>query len=708
MFSWARVPYLILLAGLSACQAAPPFLPSPAENPVQPVGSSENALPAPSQPLQTETKRLRPLRFRLRFDDPAFRIACGNCRVRYARLEIKRGNLSTPIYAVGSDENGFTPVEDNATGLLLTAQVPEGSNWVAYAGLYGGAQANQTPIMEVGGAFHVGDASTPEEVELSLRALQTAQVIDSLHTIGSEKVYSPLDLIKFQALSDQLLGVEPNGDGTYTLGRMPGARNGEDLLDATTIAQMLDAGSLDLERPTEAAELPLQQLTPRPQVLGTYRARSFTGGMSKLVMDPLSLGIFGFDFLTGQRQIYGLNLDLQTPVAPYNLGEMRNTYLSLGRARAADETDAQEEPAYYAYLYSGLNRMTLSAYAQNRQKRLWSHEFAVDATYSDYVPTVWRRPADGQNPAADRVYVVLNADRFNHPQARGLYALENGQVKWTLPLSKDENQQNIFTSGFNTAGALSPSGEQLHLISVSIPGQRPSELVALNTVTPALSWRHSLEEATYPTSTPAVGHSGTIYVHSVDTRNQSQGQTLPGHLTAVSATGERLWRSELPVSAPFPPVVDYRNGQDMIYSLGDTGLVSAFDGSGQLRWQFLLPGTAGEGPVDSPLIGEDLGNGRTLYFAMGNGLIYALRDGGNAGELLWAQAPGGKVARGMVLHNGSLYAPTLDGGEGQFVQIKRVQVHSLGLPSAAPWPLNGGNLAGTGHGHAFYQAGLAD
>jgi len=210
---------------------------------------------------------------------------------------------------------------------------------------------------------------------------------------------------------------------------------------------------------------------------------------------------------------------------------------------------------------------------------------------------------------------------------------------------------------------------------------------------------------TFTTSSPVVGANGNVYVLSFDIPERfvlgqhTPGESMPGWLSAYSPDGALLWRSSLASSSSLTPVIDQRNGKERIYVISDRSLLSVFSGQGAPIWSLLLRGTAGEGPVDAPLIAEDLGGGRTIYQGIGNGLIYAIRDHETHGEMMWAKAPGAKISRGMLLKDGVLYAPTLDGGEGQWVQIKAVKVHSLNLASSAPWPMTGGNLGGSGISH---------
>lgn len=684
---------LVLILSLSACTSPQPNPVNPAQIRSEQVPASAAALSPAAQPKPT---RLRQLSFKVNFS--RFSTQCVNCKVRYAKLEIKgSGHLSTPIYALGANANGFTPVDENEGIVQISAQVPEGNNWSAYASLYATDQADQTPLAQVGNAFHNPNGASEQDIELSLRALQVAQIVESLHTLNSPQLLSPLELDKFQQLSDSLLGVRQQPDGTYSFDRMPALDDPSKLLDADAIARMLDSGQLNPDQPEAAAQVPISELLPQPSVVGGYRARSMTGGLTKLVMNPLGQ-LFSFDRTQSGQRLYSL----QTPAfsnvsAPYTLGVqsghgLRNRYLSLGQALDVNQSP---KPAIYAYEYTGLDTMSLKALAQDSGSVLWSRSFS-NALVSDYVPTLWRSPQE----TSDTVYLTLSA---TDPQQSGVYAVHNGQQLWQAPIFVTANN-NRYTPTFANAGALSPDGSVLYVIRMSYPPFEPSaRLYAVATAVNAperVLWSIDLGEESFASATPAIGHDGQIYVSSYHMPAQYRlGQALPGKLQAISPQGTRLWSQNLASATGYSPVIDRQQGQDVIYLCTDMAQMLAFNQDGSPRWNLTLRGTAGEGPVDAPLIGADIGGTRTLYQALGNGLIYAVRDHGPRAELLWAQAPGGKVKNGMVLHQGHLYAPTLDGGEGQFVQIKAIQVHSQNLPPQAPWPLTGGNLSGSGLSH---------
>jgi outer membrane protein assembly factor BamB len=658
---------------------------------------------APDDAIEVQQKKQVSLHFGLNFSQ-AFVTQCASCKPRYVRLRIQGSqNISEPLYAINADDNGFIEIDPDTPLQSLSAEVPEGNNWAAFASLHMNNDADSQPLARIGGVFH-NPPPTAEQIELSKRALQTAEIVNAMHDLGDDRLFSALDLQRYQAMTDALLGVEQNPDGTYTLGRVP---NGE-ILDAETLARLLNTGELNPEQPSEAALLPVEALLPKPQVKTSVRLQSFTAGLSKLVMNSQSKGVFAYDILQNQRRMYGFQgPGLESILNPYDLGDLRNVYLSLGQA---NPTGSQTLPVTYTYANEGLDRMVLRARSQTANHVVWSYTFEnIPALRSDYVPTVFRDTQDTLDPSddTDHVYVTFNADRFNHPEQRGVYAIEEGQKLWHVNIDKD----------FNIAGALNASGDRLYVISRSNPST-PSRLYAINTsegvANPEdrLLWDISLRGATessggetFTTSTPVMGKNGDIYLTTFSLPpNFKLGDSLPGFLRCISPEGQERWAFPLASSSGFSPVVDHRDGQDLIYLTTDRGQVLAIDGAGVQRWETLLPGTAGEGPVDAPLIGEDLDGGRTLYQGMGNGLIYAVKDRGSRGEILWAQAPQAKVSRGMVLKDGFLYAPTLDGGEGQTVQIKGIQVHSLGLASTAPWPITGGNLAAQ-HISALTQEG---
>lgn len=676
-----------------------------------PSNTEEATSVTPNSPLQpsTETsvkasaKKILPVRFGLNFSQ-AFSTQCASCKPRYVRLTIKGSqNISEPLYAINADTNGFVEIDPETTLQSLSAQVPEGNNWAAFASLHMNNNPEVPPMAEIGGVFH-NPPPTLEQIELSKRALQTAEIVNAMHDLGDDRLFSALDLQRYQAMTDALLGVEQDNEGNYTLGRVP---NGE-ILDAETLARALQAGTLNPENPAAAAtygEDNLARLLPKPQVKASVRLQAFTAGLSKLVMNSQSKGIFAYDILQSRRRMYGFQTPgLDSILTPYDVINLRNVYLSLGQA---NPTGTQTIPVTYTYSSEGVDRMVLRARSQTSSDVVWSYAFGdIPSLNADYVPTVWRddkgTPGDLSDDT-DRVYVNF----MGAPPQRGIHAIQEGQKLWHVPINDD----------FNTAGALNASGERLYVIGRSSPGT-PSRLYAIDTsdspVNPdnRLLWDISLRGVnassggeTFTTSTPVMGKNGDVYLNTYRMPPDFKlGESLPGLLQCISPEGEVRWEYPLGSSSGFSPIVDHRDGQDLVYITTDRGQLVAVDGAGQERWSVLLPGTAGEGPVDAPLIGEDLDGGRTLYQGMGNGLIYAIKDRGDRGEILWAQAPQAKISRGMVLKDGFLYTPTLDGGEGQTVQIKGIQVHSIGLASTAPWPITGGNLAAQ-HISALAQEG---
>lgn len=639
---------------------------------------------APKQ--SAENKRSHTLRFRLNFSQD-FRAQCASCRPRYIKLAIKGSqNISEPLYAVNADDNGFVEIDPNLPLQTLSSNIPEGNNWAAFAGIYTENTPNAMPLAEIGGVFH-NPPPTDTQIELSKRALQTAHIVNAMHDLGDDRIFSPLDLQRYQAMTDALLGVTQNSDGTYNIGRVP---NGA-VLDAETLARMLQEGSLNPENTETAANISIERLLPRPQVKHSARVQGFTAGLSKLVMNTDNEQLFTFDIKQNTRRIYGLTTPgLNAALAPYDLGQLRNMYLSLGQS---NPSGSAPQPVLYTYRYTGVDRMMLSAYYQQNGALAWQYNFEdTPALMSDYVPTIWRNdkgtPADPSDDT-DRVFVTFNADPFNHAEKRGIYAIEEGQEIMRVTIAED----------FNAAGAVTSNGKHLYVISRS-DAITPSKLYAIDTENETISWSLTLPGETFTSSTPVIGKNGDIYAITYTLpENFRLGDSLPGQVVCISPAGVMRWQYPLASTSSYSPIIDAKAGQDRIYVITDRGRLVALNSEGSLRWATLLPGTAGEGPVDAPIIGEDLAEGRTLYQAMGNGLIYAVKDREVQGEILWAQAPQAKVSKGMILKDGFLYAPTLDGGEGQSVQIKAIQVHSLNVPEEAPWPLTGGNLAGQNTPH---------
>lgn len=678
----------ISLGSLSACHPAL-IPPQPEQRPAQVPLQPPTVTQAPAASVKTH-----PVKLTARFDR-GFRAQCANCRAEYVRLELRGpGHVSTPLYAMGADQNGFVKVLNNT--VQLSANVPEGPNWTAVAGLYANADPEGKPILKVGAAFHV--PVTDPQVEMDLRALQTAEIVNALHEIGSPKVLDPLQLEQYQAFTDALLGVEQQPDGTYKMNRLPAGQDPTQFLDSRKLAHLIDQSTVAEVSETTAETLNPRQLSAVPEPFKNFRAREMTAGLSPLVMNPTTGNLFSFDILQNTKGIYGLSSALATPpLQPLfnrvDLGQVQNIYLSLGQANPTGQAPV---PVMYVMEYTGVNRMTLKALNQNTGAAVWSYNFNnTDSLQTRFVPVTQKDTRGTANTAddTDTVYTALLADHWSFPGTRGIYALRDGQLLWRF--SHDQE--------FTGSGALSRDGQKLYLITRSDPFTS-AKLMAVKTQPdqPPVgqsAWAQPVDlgyEA-FDTSTPVVGSDGTIYVNTVNTANQQRFVQMPGHLQAITPEGQLKWRTPLAVASFFPPIVSRQGGEDVIYTSTEGAKVHALRPDGSEKWQISLPGTVGEGPTGSPTVGLDLAGENVIYVPWGNGLIYAVKDLGTSGRILWAQAPGGKNNRTLLLKDGVLYATTLDGGEGQWVQVRSFKVNTPNPPADAPWPMMGGNYQASGH-----------
>jgi outer membrane protein assembly factor BamB len=664
------------LAFLSACN--PAFVTSPPQKVAQ---------------LSSETIKTHQIKLEARFDR-RFRTACTNCRAEYLKLELRGpGHVSIPLYAIGADPNGFVKVRDNA--LQLSANLPEGPNWTAVAGLYSNPDPQGQPILQVGAAFHV--PITDPQVEMDVRALQTAEIVNALHEIGSPKVLTPLQLQEYQSFTDALLGVEQQPDGTYQMNRLPAGQDPSQFLDSRKLAQLIEQGTIPSVDTSQGQNLNPSQMTALPEAFRHFRARELTAGLTPLVMNPSTNQLFSFDILQNTKRLYGLTSALsQTPFqsvfSPVDLGRVQNIYLSLGQANPTGQAPVA---VIYVMEYTGLNRMTLKALSQTTGQVVWSYNFDnTDSLETRFIP-VSQKDTRGTLTVADDsdiVYTALLADHWSFPGSRGIYALRDGQLLWRFSYEHE----------FTSSGALSRDGQALYLVTRSDPFTS-AKLVAIKTQ-PAqppvgqMAWAQAVDlgyEA-FDTSTPVVGSDGTVYVNTVNTANQQAFVQMPGHLQAISPDGQLKWRTPLAVASFFAPIVSRYQGQDVIYTSTEGAKLHALRADGSEKWAISLPGTVGEGPSGTPTVGLDIAGQPVIYVPWGNGLIYAVRDHGNSAEVLWAQAPGGKNNRSLLLKDGVLYATTLDGGEGQWVQIRSFKVNTPNPPADAPWPMLGGNYGASG------------
>ncbi|PIQ25048.1 hypothetical protein COW36_07445 [bacterium (Candidatus Blackallbacteria) CG17_big_fil_post_rev_8_21_14_2_50_48_46] len=674
-FLFRSLGFLLSAFILNACQITSPF--------------EKSALPVQTQAVKSG----QILNLKLRFDK-GFQTQCSQCRAEYVKLEIKGpGHVSTPLYAYGADANGFIKVLNENP--QLSAQVPAGSNWTAIAGLYANNNPDAEPILKVGAAFHV--PNTDPQIEMDLRALQSAELIKALHEIGSNKVLTPLDLEKYQAFSDALLGVVQNPDGTYQMNRVPAGQDPSNFLDARKIAGLIAQDTLSEISENAGQTLNPNLLSSLPQAFHTYRAKELTAGLTPLSMNPATGHLFSFDILQNTKRIYGLssalaNLPLKPVFNPVEVGRLQNIYLSLGHA---NPSGTQPIPVIYLMEYTGLNRMSLKALDQRSGALVWNYNFnQTDSLETRFVPVSQTDKRGTASPADDTdiVYTTLLADHWSFPGTRGVYALREGQLVWRY--SEDRE--------FTGSGALSPGGDKLYLVTRSDPFSS-AKLIAVKTQPAAppqgeKAWLQEVDlgEEAFDTATPVVGTDGTVYVNTVNTANQRHFVQMPGHLQAIAANGQRKWKAALAVASFFPPVIGHQGGEDILYTSTEGAKLHAIRQNGSEKWQVTLPGTVGEGPSGSPTLGLNLAGETVIYVPWGNGLIYAIRDQGTEGKVLWAQAPGGKNNRTVLLKDGVLYATTMDGGEGQFVQIRSLKVNTPNMPPQAPWPMLGGNLMASG------------
>jgi len=683
-----------LALSLTACASSPTSSPAAVSTlPLSSTASAPNTVLAQSG-QQAVAPKMHKVEFKLKLNTPDFQVAAANCscKAKYAKLEIK-GAIEQPI------SNGFVPIDPQTNEVTLSALVPEGHNWVAYAGLYANNDDGQPSLMEVGGVFHT---PTLEQVEISLRTLQTAHIVDALHRIGSNRILSPLDLQEIQQFTDALVGLEWTENGSYKMNRFPGLLEGDvNILDADAIVALLEANGFDINAQTGnlIGDEHAENMVLQPKVVHSSRVKSFTAGLTKPVLNPFNNLLFSFDRETdSQNNVYRLDTtdilnaaansaqQAQTPWLNTNM-----PHLTLGWYNDPQKTEL--DPVVYAYRPNG-NNMSLEAYYQNDLSQAWS--FQKLSSSRVFSPVSWRDTKNTPDPNDDEDIVYISVW---HPTnaSRGIYAVRNGQQEWHLPLADE----------LTYSAALSEDGKRLYVLSMK--NLSNVELIAVATTVdpeydePAVLWRRPLDIGVAPSNSPVVGSDGTIYVNSADIVNVQVGIPTPGFLHAIAPDGNERWRLAMPVASFFPPSIDHRNGEDVVYSLGRSGRIYSVGQSGQVKWEYSLPGTAGEGATGGILIGEDLGGGRTLYAPMGNGLIYAVRDFGTNYEMLWAKSPEAKVKHGLLLKDGIIYGTTLDGGEGQLVQLKAIQVHSQNMPAAAPWPTESGNLLGTGVSHKVFQ-----
>lgn len=196
------------------------------------------------------------------------------------------------------------------------------------------------------------------------------------------------------------------------------------------------------------------------------------------------------------------------------------------------------------------------------------------------------------------------------------YALyPNGTVKWKITGAKGidlRNAPTISSDGTIYFSMMDENATNTYLYSVN-----PDS--SINWMFPLYSDPHNL--GVVPTTTPAIGTDGTIYINTQIMDGASQNDS---NLFAINPDGTLKWKYNFYISSQSSPVI----GKDgTIYfgadSDGSKAYFYAIKPDGTLKWKFKA------GPAaTSPALATD----GTIYFGSFDGFFYALDP---SGDLKW-------------------------------------------------------------------------
>lgn len=614
----------------------------------------------------------------------------------YVRLTISgrdaNGQART-ISAVGADADGFVAVD--AGGISVTAQVPEGNNWVVTAGFYSNPGEGGL-ILARKGAFHCTAATTT--VNVDNRSHLTGAIVEQLRLLGSSLLNSALDLPALQAFVDGLTGAPD-------FSRLNQQQNGQPLPASPRDVTEIDAARLasqlsDFEINPQQLSLALGQgLDPNnyrraPYVNSRFELDVLTDGVREA---PAMDGHSGTMFFTDTRisstsvdhneQLYGVTFANGQFSQRFKtgVGKVLSRYVSLGLANPDGHT-----PTQAVYLTRQLpTGLELMAYNQLNGNPIWNRPFAtfLDSDAS-FTPVSWRDTAPNPDipcgcDDVDLVYTALNATDAN---AKGIYKLRSSSgVQEGFYHYDGAASSNNFTS----TGVLSPDGSKLYVVNNGNPGAgAPAELIAITTANMSGTRVSLAPYAVRPKAAPARGRNGRLYLPAY---------TASGSfLLALAADGSLSWSLPLDGSAArpdYPPAVDIKSGKAQIYLHLNDGQVFSVrdDGSaGSLSWSRNLKHTL----RGTPVLGESLTQKFVYFGTSDTGQIYALNE--NDGQPLWQTSAQGTFASGFSLRQGYLLLTTRDGNDGTNVGLRAVKVDATRLTSSAPWPRFGGNDGNSG------------
>ncbi len=723
---------LALALGLTAC-SGPEQAQLPSSSTPNPHAQQ---LPAQSLPQTAEPalhlRKSHPVRFEIHF--PRDYQIQATVNASYVRVKIHgfQNAQAVEILPKNGDNNGFVEIPAG-TAITVSTDVPEGNNWVIAADYYTTNNPDSTAIRHAEASFHVTAAGAPT-VELNPKTELGAMIVKALQAKQSNLLNTAIDLNQLLAFTDALTGATGT-DENITFPRLNAPLTSPRQLSARALAVKLDQGlalsansgqGLDPNALRQTPYLvneyqqvgggliaPDNNSQPQPTFgVGTQHAPVYSPETdhiyllnSQLAGNETYLGSSLDSVSTSLSQNYRASTSLPTALAGY---------ISLGYAQG-------RTPVAYANANVGFARH-LKTYNLADGSLRWSNIFTgatgSSETYgsANFFTPVSQLNTKGTPETTDDEDVVYSFLKASTANKTGMYAIQNNVNQWFLE-----------TPLLTHTAAISANGNALYTLTYST--DNTAKLSALNTrqngvfidvgcgcgsVTPSPAWTTNLNRATLFSMSPALGREGALYIGT------NQGDV--GYLEAYNPDGTKKWELALPRDATAlrprshirqTPLVDLQDGKDVVYVVTDDGKAYAINENGTPKWKdgndlpkgVQLGSKLGSPEANrygvyaagTPVLGEEAESGnRILYMGITNRItkteIAAVRDDGNHGTEIWSAHPKANFnLSGLMLKDGYLYVPTVDGGEGQVITIKRLKVESLNPPAAAPWPMSGGN-----------------
>jgi hypothetical protein len=651
----------------------------------------------------------------------------------FAKLEITNGQ--TTVNAIDADNEGFVEAQGNA--FQLSANVPDGDNWIATISFF--QNKTTAPFLSLKTLFHV--PITGSAVNINLQTHLTGAIAEALRNQNAPQLDTALDINALQSFVNGLTGVSIENN-TLSFSRLSSFSPPTPIaLDARQIASTLIVNSTVLTQ-TAGENLSPANFLPPPVRLGQFSG--ITGSPTLGIDQQLAINVFNGNLFFNTTEdipvsgsqgnvnetLFGLtwnaaNKTFATAFSAQTFKNIDNAALSLG---TCNPTGASQKAAIFLLeREKSTNSGSFKAVSQSTGQVIWQYPL-TNLAESSFTPVL--KKISNCSCACDdehlaifsrknslnngyRIY-ALREERTSYPDSAACTQITNGQqsfpagtgngaVVWQYPASGDPD----LTVPLQAGGALSNNQNTFYALTKAGAN---SKLLHIDTTSGAVLRESSLSGD--PVGTPAIGKNGTIYVTTTNT------------IAAFDpATGAQIWLK--PGSDPFFSrfggniVVDYVGGKDIVYTLdtqpaitsSTTPKISAFYGDdGSLKWETPLSLNAiGQIAITGMLIGAEQNGERVIYVGLSDNRVYAIRDNGASGALEWKQFPDGSLWRsnrittnslfsshGMTLRNNTLFVATRDGGDGQVLAVRALRVSTPNLPVEAPWPKQSGNLGNSG------------